>query len=69
MDQKKRLKLRVTKVCKVPLSIHGYYQNEEMCDVIEMDVCHVVYGRSWQFDRDTIHQGKEKEYLLFCVEE
>jgi hypothetical protein len=35
-----------------------------MCDVIPMDVCHVLLGRPWQFDRNAIHDGRKNTYTL-----
>jgi hypothetical protein len=35
-----------------------------MCDVIPMDVCHVLLGTPWQFDRNVIHDGRKKTYTL-----
>ena len=29
-----------------------------------MDVCHILLGRPWQFDRDAIHDGKRNNYTL-----
>ena len=29
-----------------------------MCDVIPMDVCHILLGRPWQFDKKVIHDGR-----------
>lgn len=37
--------MRVTEVYKVLLLIGRYYQNEVMCDVIEIDAYHVLLGR------------------------
>ena len=27
-----------------------------------MDVCHILLGSPWQFDRETIHEGKNNYY-------
>jgi hypothetical protein len=29
-----------------------------------MDVCHIVLGRPWQFDRNAIHDGRKNTYTL-----
>ena len=31
-------------------------------DVIPMDVCHVLLGRPWQFDKKVVHEGRRKCY-------
>jgi hypothetical protein len=36
----------VTKQCLVEFKIGGY-RDEILCDVIPMDVCHVLLGRPW----------------------
>jgi hypothetical protein len=35
-----------------------------MCDVIPMDVSHVLLGRPWWFDRKVIHDGRINTYKL-----
>jgi len=39
-------KVTVLEVCRVPLSIGKYYQDEILCDVVDMDACHILLGRS-----------------------
>ncbi|XP_052736725.1 uncharacterized protein LOC128197914 [Vigna angularis] len=41
---------------KVALSI-GNFKDEVVCDVVPMEACHVLLGRPWQFDHNTIHHG------------
>ena len=40
----------------------GSYQDEVRCDIIEMDACHILLGRPWQFDREAMHEGKRNVY-------
>eukprot|EP00253_Pinus_taeda_P021377 PITA_21377 len=47
----------VTKQCKVDFQI-GTYQDVILCNIMPMDVCHILLGRPWQFDRNAIHDGK-----------
>jgi hypothetical protein len=42
--------------CKVEFNIGGY-RDLFLCDVIPMDVCHVLLGIPWQYDRNVIHDG------------
>ena len=42
----------------------GSYQDEVLCDVIPMDICHMLLGRSWQFDRHVVHDGHANTYTL-----
>jgi hypothetical protein len=48
----------VTKQCLVEFKIGGY-RDKIMCDVIPMDVCHILLGRPWQFERNVIHGGRK----------
>jgi hypothetical protein len=48
----------VTKQCLVEFKI-GRYKDE-----IIIDVCHVLLGRPWQFDRNIIHDGRNNTYTL-----
>lgn len=34
-------------------------------DVVEMDACHMILGRPWQFDVDAQHKGRDNVYILF----
>lgn len=54
----------MTKVCHVPISIGKIYQEKVTCDVLEMDVCHVILERSSPFDHNLIHSGQENTYLF-----
>ena len=37
---------------------------EILCDVIPMDVCHLLLGRPWKYDRNVIHDGRNNTYTL-----
>jgi hypothetical protein len=53
----------ITKQCLVEIKIGGY-KDENLCDVIPMDVCHIPLGRPWQFDRNVIHERRKNTYTL-----
>jgi len=36
-----------------------------LCDVIPMEVTHILLGRSWQFDKQTLHDGHTNQYIFF----
>ena len=40
----------------VPLTI-GRYEEEVVCNVLPMDICHILLGRPWQFDKRSVHDG------------
>jgi hypothetical protein len=50
--------VNVTKQCLVEFKIGGY-KDEILCDVIPMDVCHLLLGRPWKYDRNVIHDGRK----------
>jgi hypothetical protein len=55
--------VNVTKQCLVEFKIRGY-KDEILCDVIPVDVCHLLLGRPWQYDRNVIHDGRKNTYTL-----
>lgn len=40
----------------------GKYTDEVLCDVVPMQVGHLLLGRPWQFDRAVIHDGLTNKY-------
>jgi hypothetical protein len=53
----------VSQQCKVEFKIGGY-RDEFLCDVIPMNVCHVMLGRPWKYDMNFIHDGRKNTYTL-----
>jgi hypothetical protein len=53
----------VTRQCLVEFKI-GRYNDKILCDVIPMDVCHLLLGRPWQYDRNIVRDGKMNTYTL-----
>jgi hypothetical protein len=53
----------VTKQFLVEFKIRGYI-DDILRDVIPMDVCHLLLGRPWKFDRNFIHDGIKDTYTL-----
>jgi hypothetical protein len=53
----------VSRQCKVEFKIGGY-RDEILCDVIPMDVFHVLLGRPWKYDINVVHDGRENTYTL-----
>ncbi|GJS84251.1 putative reverse transcriptase domain-containing protein [Tanacetum coccineum] len=54
--------VKVNQRCLVQFSIGNRYSDEVWCEVIPMDVCHVLLGRPWQYDRRTKHDGFKNTY-------
>jgi hypothetical protein len=54
----------VTERCRFRFSINKHYSNSLLCDV-EMDACHIILGRPWQYDMDAQHKGRDNIYIVF----
>jgi hypothetical protein len=55
--------VNVTKQCLVDIKIGGY-NDKILCDIIPMNVCHLLLGRPWKYDRNVIHDGRMNTYTL-----
>eukprot|EP00253_Pinus_taeda_P010063 PITA_10063 len=53
--------LLVSEQCEVEFQV-GKYKDKIVCDVMPMDVCHILLGRPWQYDKGAIHHGKRNTY-------
>eukprot|EP00253_Pinus_taeda_P006760 PITA_06760 len=53
--------LLVDEQCEVEFHI-GKYQDTVVCDIMPMDVCHILLGRPWQYDWKVTHDGKKNCY-------
>ena len=47
----------VSEQCVVDFQI-GPYKDKILCDVMPMDVCHILLGKQWQFDKKVTHDGQ-----------
>src|SRR5215203_3060375 len=56
-------KLKVTRTTRVQFTI-GTYSDFVDCDVVPMQACSLLLGRPWQFDRESVHNGKTNQYSL-----
>ena len=48
----------------VSFSIRKKFVDQVLRDVVQMDVCHLLLGRPWQYDKRTCHGGKRNTYSL-----
>ena len=62
---KKGNKIIVNKRCLIKFSIGKTYKDEFWCDVITMDACHLLLGRSWKYDKRFMHDGGKNTYTLW----
>ncbi|XP_057469681.1 uncharacterized protein LOC130758770 [Actinidia eriantha] len=62
---KKGVEVKVTDTCRVKFSIGKNYIDEVLCEVVDMDACHLLLGRPWQHDVDAVHKGKDNVYVFY----
>ena len=55
--------LLVNEQCNVEFQI-GTYKDVVLCYIMPMDVCHILLGRPWQYDRKPVHDGRKNTYSL-----
>ncbi|XP_074362222.1 uncharacterized protein LOC141702444 [Apium graveolens] len=60
----KNLQVRVSLICKVSISIGKHYKEEVMCDVLDMDICHVLLCHPWKFETDVTYNGHDNVMLF-----
>ena len=46
----------VTERSHFTFSIEKHYSDSILYDVVEMDACHLILGRPWQYDVDAQHK-------------
>jgi hypothetical protein len=58
-------KLHVTRRCKLRFAITANYIDEVELDVIPLDICGIVFGSPYLYDRRAIFHHHENKYHLF----
>ena len=53
--------LKITHRARVKFSM-GIYVDSVDCNVVPMNVCHLLLGRPWQYDLDATHGGRSNTY-------
>ncbi|KAJ9542366.1 hypothetical protein OSB04_028872 [Centaurea solstitialis] len=56
--------LKISRTCKVPISIGKHYKEDVLCDVLDMNTCHVLLGRPWQYDNDVTYKGRDNVMIF-----
>jgi hypothetical protein len=59
--------VKVSSMVRLSFSI-GDYHDEVDCDIIPMQACHLLLGRPWQFDVDSVHFGRSNKYSFIDKE-
>ncbi|KAJ0054384.1 hypothetical protein Pint_02265 [Pistacia integerrima] len=62
---KKRHEIPVTSQCLVKFTMGGNVEDEALCDIVPMDVGHILVGRPWLFDHDMDHKTKPNTYSFY----
>ena len=42
----------------------GTYKDVVLCNIIPMDVCHILLGRPWKYDIKVVHDRRRITYSL-----
>ena len=49
-------------MCKLLFSIEIFYKTDVLCDVVDIDACHVLLGRPWQYNVDAMNRRRGNVY-------
>lgn len=53
---------KVLDVCEIQFSIGKSYNDSVRCDVVDMDACHLLLSKPWQFDKIVNYDGRQNTY-------
>ena len=59
--------VKVSSMVRLTFSF-GDYHGEVDCDIVPMQACHLLLGRPWQFDVDSVHFGRSNKYTFIHKE-
>ena len=65
---KEQIQIHVTKQCRLKFAITANYIDEVELDVISLDICGIVLGSPYLYDRDAVFYRKEHMYHLIKYE-
>ena len=57
--------VKVSAMIRLSFSI-GDYHGEVDCDIVPMQACHLLLGRPWQFDVDSVDFGRSNKYTFIA---
>ena len=60
----RKSRIKVTDKYQVHISIEKFYREPITCDIVDMDKCHILLGRTWQHDVDATHKGRDNIYVF-----
>ncbi|OMO52468.1 Retrotransposon gag protein [Corchorus olitorius] len=60
----KGAELQVTKQCTFKFAINEKFKDEVTCDVVPLDICQVIFGSPYLWDRDAVFYRRENVWKL-----
>lgn len=54
--------IQITHRVLIPFSVGPVYKERMFFDIVPMDMCHLILGRPWEFDRRILHDGAKNTY-------
>jgi len=63
-EVKKGTQVKITRTCRVPIFIGKHYQEEVLCEVLDMDACHILLGQSWQYDNGVTYKARDNVMIF-----
>jgi hypothetical protein len=57
--------LKITHKVRVPFTVDDYVDEVE-CDVLPLEVCGLLLGRAWQYDRNAMRAGRANIYSFYA---
>ena len=61
---RKDVEMRITKRCVLKFAVTAQFIDEVTCEVVPLDICQVVFGNSYLYDRDALYQRRAQKYVL-----
>ncbi|GAV67845.1 hypothetical protein CFOL_v3_11349, partial [Cephalotus follicularis] len=61
---KKDNEVKVTKRCLISFSMEKNYGDQIWCDIVPMDVTHILLGRPWKYERGALHGDRKNTYTF-----
>ena len=61
---RKDVELRITKRCVLKFAVTSQFVDEVTCEVVPLDICQVMFGNSYLYDRDALYHRRAQKYVL-----
>jgi hypothetical protein len=60
----KDVELKIDRQCKFHFAITNQYIDEVTCEVVPLDICQVIFGSPYLWERDVIYHRRAQQYQL-----